>query len=79
MQRIVNRLMYGERDDPFGVISKLGMQLEATLSPAAVLPVLVETVAQALKLPYVAIVTIKNGRREVKASFGGSKYGRIAW
>jgi signal transduction histidine kinase len=55
LQRSVNRLMYGERDDPYAVLSRLGRQLEATLAPNAVLPTIVETVAQALKLPYAAI------------------------
>lgn len=55
LQRTVNHLMYGERDDPYAVLSHLGQRLEATLKPGAVLPAIVETVAQALKLPYVAI------------------------
>jgi len=55
LQRGVNRLMYGERDDPVSVLSRLGQRLEGTLAPDAVLPSLVETVAQTLKLPYVAI------------------------
>jgi signal transduction histidine kinase len=55
LQRGVNRLMYGERDDPVTVLSRLGRRLEGTLAPDAVLPSLVETVAQTLKLPYVAI------------------------
>ena len=55
LQRGVNRLMYGERDDPYAVISRLGERLEATPEPRAMLPTIVETVAQALKLPYVAI------------------------
>ena len=55
LQRAVNHLMYGERDDPYGVVSRLGQRLEGTLSPQAVLPAIVETVAQALKLPYAAI------------------------
>lgn len=55
LQRAVNRLMYGERDDPYAVLSRLGQRLEATFAPEAVLPTIVETVAQALKLPYVAI------------------------
>ncbi len=56
LQRGVNRLMYGERDDPVTVLSRLGQRLEGTLAPDAVLPSLVETVAQTLKLPYVAIM-----------------------
>ena len=57
LQRGVNRMMYGERDDPVTVLSRLGQRLEGTLAPDAVLPSLVETVAQTLKLPYVAIET----------------------
>jgi DNA-binding CsgD family transcriptional regulator len=49
LQRAANHLMYGERDDPYHVISRLGQRLEATLAPDAVLPTIVETVAQALK------------------------------
>ncbi|MBA2453547.1 MAG: GAF domain-containing sensor histidine kinase [Chloroflexia bacterium] len=55
LQRGVNRLMYGERDEPYAVISRLGQRIEDTLTPDAVLPAIVETVAQALKLPYAAI------------------------
>lgn len=55
LQQAVNRLTYGERDDPYRIISRLGTQLEATLTPDAILPTVAETVATALKLPYVAI------------------------
>ena len=60
LQRGVNRLFYGQRDEPYTVISRLSQRLEATLAPDAVLPTVVETVAQALKLPYAAI-TLKQG------------------
>ncbi len=55
LQRGVDRLMYGERDDPYAVLSRLGQRLEATLAPEAVLPAIVEDVAKALRLPHVAI------------------------
>src|SRR5215211_6620863 len=55
LQRIVNRLTYGERDDPYRVLSRLGRRLEATISPEAVLPAIVEDIARALRLPQVAI------------------------
>jgi signal transduction histidine kinase len=55
LQRGVNRLIYGDRDDPYAALSRLGQRLGATLAPDAVLPAIVETVAQTLKLPYVAI------------------------
>jgi hypothetical protein len=70
LQRAVNRLLYGERDDPYAVISRLGQRLEATLAPEAVLPAIAETVAQALRLPYVAIAlaTTDDRRPTISAS-----------
>jgi signal transduction histidine kinase len=55
LQRWVNRLMYGDRDDPYAVISRLGERLESTLAPGTVLPTIVETVREALRVPYVAM------------------------
>jgi signal transduction histidine kinase len=73
LQRYVNRLMYGERDDPYAVISRLGKRLEATLAPEAVLPTVAETIAQALKLPYAAIL-LRNGEGfRTAASYGSPK------
>jgi len=55
LQQAINRLLYGERDEPYRVLARLGQRLEATLTSDAVLPTIVETIAQALKLPFVAI------------------------
>jgi signal transduction histidine kinase len=55
LQRGVNRLMYGESDDPRGVVSRLGQRLEGMLAPEAVLSTIVQTVREALRLPYVVI------------------------
>ena len=52
--------MYGERDDPYAVLSRLGQRLEAALAPDAALNTVVQTVAQALKLPY-AEISLKQG------------------
>jgi signal transduction histidine kinase len=70
LQRVVNRLMYGERDDPYAVLSRLGERLEATLAPEAMLPTIVETVAQALKLPYAAIALGQRETLMTVASYG---------
>jgi signal transduction histidine kinase len=75
LQRMINRLMYGERDDPYTVLSRLGSRLEATLAPESVLPTIVETVAQALKLPYVAI-TLKQGEEFIPAASYGLSQGK---
>lgn len=55
LQRGVNRLMYGERNEPYVALSRLGRRLEGTLAPEAVLPTIVEDVARALRLPKVEI------------------------
>ncbi|MDP8950185.1 MAG: histidine kinase [Actinomycetota bacterium] len=71
LQRGVNRLMYGERDDPYAVLSRLGDRLGGTLAPEAVLPTVVRTVREALKLPYAAIA-LKEGKDLAVAAESGS-------
>ncbi|MCA1718135.1 MAG: histidine kinase, partial [Actinobacteria bacterium] len=71
LQRGVNRLMYGERDNPYMVISRLGERLESTLSPEAILPTIIQTVREALKLPYAAIA-LKKGESFAVATESGS-------
>jgi signal transduction histidine kinase len=70
VQRGVNRLMYGDRAEPYTVLSRLGKRLEATLAPEAVLPTIVETVAQRLKLPYAAVALQEGARLRIAASIG---------
>jgi signal transduction histidine kinase len=90
LQRGVNHLMYGERDEPYAVLSRLGQRLEATLSPDAMLPTVIRTVAEALKLPYVAIEIGHDGPIETTAigkpvkdsvrlplTYGGETVGRM--
>ena len=77
LQRLVNRLMYGERDDPYAVLSGLSRRLEGSLSPEETLPAVVETVAQALKLPYVAIALRQEGEYRIMASYGQAGEGLV--
>jgi signal transduction histidine kinase len=70
LQRSVNRLLYGQRDEPYAVITQLSQRLEATLAPDAVLSTIVETVAQALKAPYVAILLKQEETFALAASAG---------
>ncbi len=55
LQRGANRLLYGDRDDPYAVVSRLSLRLEQAVDPATVLAQVAETVADALHLPYAAI------------------------
>ena len=75
LQRSVNRLLYGERDEPYVVLSRLSQRLGAALAPDAVLPTLAETIAQALKLPYVAVALQSAGESEAQIV---AAYGRPA-
>ena len=75
LQRGANRLMYGERDDPYSVLSRLGRRLEATIAPKAALEAIVETVAQALKVPYAAINLRQDGAQFTTAAEHGTPKG----
>ncbi len=70
LQASVNRLMFGERDDPIAVLSKLSERLAATAGPEAILPAIVETVGKALKLPFVAIEVYNGKTTSVVAACG---------
>ena len=54
-QRVVDRLFYGQRNDPYRALSELGRRLAAVAAPGEALPALVTAVAESLHLPYVAI------------------------
>ena len=55
LQSAVDRLVYGGRREPYGVISRLGDRLESALAPGDAAKAIVETVATELRLPDVAI------------------------
>ncbi|MEV7807815.1 sensor histidine kinase [Microbispora sp. NPDC088329] len=56
LQRAVNLVMYGRRDDPYAALALLGRRLEeAAAEPGAVLAAAARSVAEALRLPHVAV------------------------
>lgn len=78
LQRSVNRLMYGERDDPYAVLGRLSENLEVVAASQSVLPTIVETVAEALKLPYVAISLKEGNQFAIAAEYNRSPV-TISW
>ncbi len=70
IQRGVNRLMYGQRDEPYQVLSALGQRLQATGAPYSVLQTVVDSVSVALKSPYVALALQRDGILQVAAQRG---------
>jgi signal transduction histidine kinase len=55
VQRAVNHLLYGERDEPYRVVARLGELAGRIAEQHDVLPRLTETIARSLQVPYVAI------------------------
>jgi signal transduction histidine kinase len=70
LQRAVNRLLYGDRAEPYAAMTRLGQRLETSLAPDAVLPTVVDTVAQALRVPYAAMELRRDEGFEPVAAHG---------
>jgi signal transduction histidine kinase len=70
LQRSVNRMMYGDRKDPYRALARLARRLESTLEPMAIPAAIVESVAEALRLPYVALEIGPPGVVELSTSRG---------
>ena len=70
LQRGVERLLFGRRAEPYGVLSDLGVRLDATDEPADALESVVETVATTLRLPYVVVVVSRNGEEDLVTAHG---------
>jgi signal transduction histidine kinase len=69
IQRLINRFLYGERDQPYIVIGRIAARLEVAGSIQQLLPDLLQAVTGALRLPSAAI--------EMTAEDGSSR--RIAY
>jgi signal transduction histidine kinase len=72
-------LLYGRRDEPYAVLSHLGRRLEATLAPSAVLETIVQTVAQALRLPYAALTLQQGDNPVLAAAYGHPASECVRW
>ena len=70
LQTLVNRLMYGQRDEPYALIARLSRTVEETLTPEAILPTLLKTVTQALKVPYASVLLYRDEGEELVAEHG---------
>lgn len=70
LQRQINRLMKGRHDDPYAVLLELGNQLIQPQNPDAMLNAVVQTVKDALRIPFTAIYTGIGGQTTLVASAG---------
>ena len=69
-QRLVDRLLHGDRRDPYRALSQLAEQLTTALVPDDMLRVVVETVSSALRSPYVVIEVGAVGEERTAAACG---------
>lgn len=88
VQRLVDRLLYGDRRDPYRALSQLGARLDRPAAADDVLDEVVDAVAQSLRLDHVS-VEVADGRvlahsgvarslvREVPLMFRGTEVGRL--
>lgn len=79
LQGLVNRLLYGDRDDPYAALRRLGRRLAATAAPAGMLPAAAADVAQALRLPFVAVDLLRDGETVRAATAGSAPTGVELW
>ncbi|MEV6416747.1 GAF domain-containing sensor histidine kinase [Kribbella sp. NPDC051718] len=70
VQRAVNRLVWGDRDDPHAVMTRLARRLGSAMPPEGALQTIVDTIGAAMKLPYVS-VTLAGGSATAVYETGG--------
>ncbi len=71
IQRGVNRVMFGQREEPHTVLMNLSQQLQTAVLPEDLLQMSTESIAKSLKLSYVAIV-IQHGADETTQTIYGA-------
>ena len=55
LNQVVERLLYGQRSQPFQVLARLGAELDAAVTPEILFQRVAHSLAESLRLPYVAI------------------------
>lgn len=70
LQARVDRWIYGDRANPYAALQRLDARLRETLTPSEVVQAVVESVAEALRLPYSAVEFARGDDVQVIASTG---------
>jgi signal transduction histidine kinase len=77
LQRGANQIVYGDRDDPYRALARLGHSLEASLEHGGILAGVAVAVARALKSPFVAIELECDGTSTRVAEIGEERRGMV--
>jgi len=67
--RRINRLMFGHRDEPYVVLEQLSLQLTPLVAVDEILPAIVKSIAEAVQLPYVAVMLRYDGINRLAAAY----------
>jgi signal transduction histidine kinase len=70
VDRTIDRFLYGQRAEPFAVVTRLGRRLESALPADRVLPTIAGTLAESFKLPFVAVELYRDGAYETAYQHG---------
>jgi signal transduction histidine kinase len=70
LQSFVDRRLYGHRRDAYAAITRLGRQLEAAVRPSEVPHLIVATLADGLRLPYVALELARDQEAQMRVVRG---------
>ena len=73
LQRAVNRFLYGERDEPWRALRRLGQRLELATDPDRAYPTIVEAVGDALRVPFVGLDVVDEAGRSATVAERGTR------
>lgn len=71
LQRAVTQFVYGDRDDPYTVLARLGQRVQGGLASEDLLPAIVESIGRTLKLPLVSLSLRDDGNEGPVAEYHG--------
>ena len=75
LQRLVNRILYGDRLDPYAAVTRLSQRLETAMSGTDALAEALEDVRRALRVPYAEIVVQATSDEHAVAFAGRAPFG----
>ena len=70
VQQGVNRLMFGQRDEPQVILTKLSQQIKSAILPEHLLRISTSTISKSLRVPYAAIVVRHGDSMLTRVEYG---------
>ena len=70
VQRAIDRAFFGDRGNPYAITMAVAAELERVVRPAEILPVVVESLARSLRLPFAGVELLQQGAPVMAAEAG---------